>query len=90
MQADVSPDILSESWLDEEIPCGDCGKAARLRSRGHAPVDCTGDVFYKCFACWQLWFAKIAGDLREYGHLWCADCGGKFLTVADFSDYREF
>ena len=87
-------DAVSDELLDAELPCmgihnrriaRTCSRAAALRSfgHGHGPR-------LKCIQCWQIWYTYMLRKINENGAVRCIDCGGIFITVESFSDYRSF
>lgn len=85
-------DAIWDELLDAEIPCGNCGKPAMLRSRGHGCPTTKGirPPFFSCLSCWQPWLSSMIGDLAQYGSIRCAVCNHQFLSVESFSDFRPF
>lgn len=90
MTVEAEPDVLSESWLDESIPCKSCSNPAKLRSMGHLPVDCRGGLHYRCLKCWTEWVAFVMNQIANFGEVKCTHCGEFYPTLESFSDYKEF
>lgn len=97
----MSTQTISDAELEElvhaDIPCigirnrncaRECGRAAVLRKVGHGHPETLYD--FKCIACWQVWYTRVARTLADHGHIRCIDCGHRFYSVESFADYRPF
>lgn len=103
MSTQTISDAELEELVANEIPCGglqftagglrvSCSKPAVLRSYGHGCTQNqpTSPPWFKCLACWQVWYmAMIERAQRRGGFNRCA-CGRVFATPSAFSDYRPF
>lgn len=87
---EARPDIDFEAWLQEEVPCGDCGNPASLKSEGHGCVSPLPPQAFKCLRCWQSWLQETMAVLSRRGYLGCSTCRTKYYSVESFSDFRPF
>lgn len=78
-----------EEQFDRDVPCGQCGKPAVLRSDGHG---CRSWPAFKCIKCWQVCLETELDKNRMTGRRYfdCARCNQHFPTVESFSDFRPF
>lgn len=88
-QADSAVDI--QAWFEQEIPCQKCSNPAQLRSMSHPR--CTerpGPPIYSCIDCWRPWLVRVSKKLAKQGRIQCMWCNGRFGSVEEFSDFKEF
>jgi hypothetical protein len=92
MTAPVAVEDL-DALLSVEIPCGDCGNPAQLRTFGHRGGDCGLPYpapFFKCVGCYQEWVAGVTEALAWHGWIRCHACDARFTDIDDFAMYRTF
>jgi len=91
-EVEVRPDVDLNELYDQDVPCLNCGKAAKLRSFGHGCSSRHGPPpFFKCIGCWKKWVSEVVDWMSGHGGLiHCQRCNQHFATVASFSYYREF
>lgn len=82
-------DVLSAEWLEQDVPCKECGKAAQLRALTHRCAEAPGPSF-RCISCWQKWAERVVSILARFDHVQCRACKENFPTILDFADYQEF
>lgn len=78
-----------EAWLEEEVPCGDCGDKAVVMSPGHgcAPVPPSS---CKCLPCYKVWHAEVSRIILWFGFVECGLCNRRFTSIESFSPFRSF
>lgn len=88
MSTETLERIDLDALLEEDIPCTYCDKPAVWRALKHR---CNADrPTYRCDPCYFQWRSRTKSIIRIAGAVRCADCGGQFKTLDEFSDYRRF